>query len=81
MEYTREARQLFDKMKASVRQEVSDLVLRLEIGKPAEAAESAAQAPAPNRTRLSAPAPIRVSRLLTEHLLALDARHQGAAGR
>ncbi len=44
VEYTREARILFDKMKASVRQEVSDLVLRLEIGKPAAAAESAAPA-------------------------------------
>ncbi len=38
VEYTREARLLFDKMKASVRQEVSDLILRLEIGKPAETA-------------------------------------------
>jgi preprotein translocase subunit SecA len=46
VEYTREARQLFDKMKASVRQEVSDLILRLEIGKPPEAPDSAAQAPA-----------------------------------
>ena len=32
VEYTREARILFDQMKASVRQEVSDLILRLEIG-------------------------------------------------
>jgi preprotein translocase subunit SecA len=46
VEYTREARQLFDKMKSSVRQEVSDLILRLEIGRPAEAAQTATQAPA-----------------------------------
>jgi preprotein translocase subunit SecA len=36
VEYTREARQLFDNMKSSVRQEVSELILRLEIGKPPE---------------------------------------------
>jgi preprotein translocase subunit SecA len=46
VEYTREARLLFDKMKASVRQEVSDLILRLEIGKAPDAQDSAA-APAP----------------------------------
>jgi len=46
VEYTREARLLFDKMKASVRQEVSDLILRLEIGKAPDAPDSAA-APAP----------------------------------
>ena len=32
VEYTREARQLFDQMQASVRKEVTDLVLRMEIG-------------------------------------------------
>ncbi|MGD1002103.1 MAG: SEC-C metal-binding domain-containing protein [Candidatus Brocadiia bacterium] len=53
VEYTREARILFDKMKSSVRQEVSDLVLRLEIGQPAnapdapKAPDSAAPTPAP----------------------------------
>jgi preprotein translocase subunit SecA len=47
VEYTREARLFFDKMKSSVRQEVSDLVLRLEIGKPPpETSDSATQAPA-----------------------------------
>jgi preprotein translocase subunit SecA len=48
VEYTREARQLFDKMKSSVRQEVSDLILRLEIGKGPETEGAAAPAsPAP----------------------------------
>ena len=32
VEYTREARQLFDDMQASVRKEVTDLILRMEIG-------------------------------------------------
>jgi preprotein translocase subunit SecA len=48
VEYTREARILFDKMKSSVRQEVSDLVLRLEIGKQPNAPDAPdAAAPTP----------------------------------
>jgi preprotein translocase subunit SecA len=42
VEYTREARILFDQMRASVRQEVTDLVLRLEMGGPSAAAEGEA---------------------------------------
>jgi len=49
VEYTREARLLFDQMKTSVRQEVTDLILRLEIGPPPgrEGGDGAASAPEP----------------------------------
>jgi len=36
VEYTREARMLFDQMQASIRQEVTDLILRLQVGGEAE---------------------------------------------
>ncbi len=45
VEFTRESRLLFDQMKSAVRQEVTDLILRLDIGQRSDAPPTASGAP------------------------------------